>query len=211
LISNTSGIINSVTQYWIQEHVDDKSHLANDIRYMANFSTALSFLLLLGGNRAHLLLLIIDSAKGGETRVARLAILHAQTVFLCSKWDYDNSAVAHLKLIFNFIRQECPGLRFAMFKEGSVEAVIRILDIIASEESPGAVNMLALMICYKILCTAIEGAHSLTFIIQSLDAGLLQAMLCGGCHLMQPNIPSTIVKTALVCFDEWGSPGTQLS
>jgi hypothetical protein len=36
LISNTSGIIDLVAQYWLQEDIDDKSHLANDSGYVAN-------------------------------------------------------------------------------------------------------------------------------------------------------------------------------
>ena len=198
LISNTPGIIELITPYWLQEDVDDKSHLINDAGYAANFSTALNCLLPLDHDRTHLLSLVVNSTEGAELGVARVAISHAQAVFLCGERDYDNSAVTHLALISKFLQQDCPGLKLAMFKEGSVEAIIRILDMIAGEESPGAVDTLAIKICYEILSRALTVACSLTFITQGLDAGLLQAMLRGGRHLTEPGI----VKTALYCFNQ---------
>ena len=59
--------------------------------------------------------------------------------------------MVHLNLIFNFLEQECLGLKLSMFKEGSMETVIRILDVIAGEEYPGAVNTVAIVICYEML------------------------------------------------------------
>jgi hypothetical protein len=198
LISNTSGILELITPYWLQEDVNDKSYFVYDTGYAANFSTALNFLLPLDHDRTHLLSLVVNSTEGAELGVARVAVSHARAAFLCGDRDYDNSAVTHLALIFKFLQQDCPGLKLAMFKEGSMEAVIRILDMTAGEESPGAVDTLAIKICYEILSRALTVACSLTFITQGLDVGLLQAMLRGGRHLSEPGI----VKTALYCFKQ---------
>ncbi|KIM71900.1 hypothetical protein PILCRDRAFT_16617 [Piloderma croceum F 1598] len=201
LVFNTSGIFELVTPYWLREDIDNKRHLTNDTRFAANFSTALTFLLPPDHVIPRLLSLIIDSAEGGETEVARVAISHARAVFLCGNRDYDDSAVVHLQLIFSFLRQECPSLKLAMFKEGSMEAVVSILDMIAGE-SPEAVDIEAMMTCYGILSRALTVACSLTFITEGLHAGLLQAMLRGGRHLMHPDMPPIIVKTALACFEK---------
>jgi hypothetical protein len=110
--------------------------------------------------------------------------------------------VVHLNLIFNFLEQECLGLKLAMFKEGPMETVIGILDVIAGEEYPGAMNTVAIVICYEMLSQALRVACSLTFITQGLDVGLLPASLRGGRYLMRLEMPPITVKIAWACFKQ---------
>ena len=187
LIAHTPGVFQILIPHWLRENIDINQDLAK-ITLDFNFSAALGGLLQKEDHRnAEILTTIVGSASGRAQEIARVAIGHLQSVVFRSPPDFAQ-ITQHLVLVSAFSTSLCPPLRSAMLQNRSLPVIIDTVKAMGTQAVPAGFVTLS----YLALSDALDSANGPVWIIQSLDVGLLSAILKAGFQLTQPGVPSSV-------------------